>query len=460
MPDCEVAITAPRADRSLRRLLGRAGHNLLVSASGQLGSRLLGMTTLIIVARHFDPAVFGEYNVLVTYYVIALVLGSFGIDRLIIRDLAVAGDDSRRRFGAFLTLRVASGVFSAIGLAAVGVVTQPQETTAVLLIASAMLPAAIAEPFAAGFQARQQFGPPARAGLLAAMAAFLVVIGAALFNAELQIFVAGVLASELVRASYLVVAARRQDWVTRTLRLDWALSRTGMRATLPYALLAVMGMLYFRIDIVMLDAMIGGAEVGQYSAAYRVLEAAAVIPGLVMAVLFPRFAILQQSDPLTTRQLYISSTRLMLVLGLGIGCAITLCAEPIVTIMYTDAYASAAPTLVWLMFALVLLFWHAPNATVLLSGLRLRSAVAWSFVTLGSNVALNAFLIPRYGANGAAAATAASELLSLVIFSSLVCGYLHMSGRNYFGRVFSTGSPRAELCLLLDRDFVPAGPAR
>jgi O-antigen/teichoic acid export membrane protein len=103
------------------------------------------------------------------------------------------------------------------------------------------------------------------------------------------------------------------------------------------------------------------------------------------------------------------------------------------------------------MLALVLLWWHATNATVLLSGDRIGIVAALSTVTAGFNVAVNSVAIPRYGAAGAAAVTAASELLSLVIFTPLVCRRLEIPPKIYIRNLLMPRLSSDDLDLLLDR---------
>lgn len=440
---------------SMIRVWGRSGRNLLVSSGGEAAVRLLTLATLVLIARYLDPDRFGEYSIFLAYYAIAAAVSNLGLDRLILREVAI-DNTSPGRFGTLLRLRVGAGALTAVILLIIGTVAEPESRLLILLLSLTMLPAAPAAAYAAGFQARQNFAPPALAATLGGVTSLGIAGVGILLDADLTFFLFGFFASELVRAAWLVLAGRREHWATSD-GFDLTWGRYAIFAAFPYGVLALLGMIYFRIDLVMLDVIVGGAAVGYYAAAFRVLDAGAGIPALIMGVLFPRFAVLQHTDSAVARELYLSATRLMLALGVILAGAGILFAGPIINIMFTDAYSGAVSTLIWLMLALGVLFWHAPNATVLFSRFSLRTAVYWSFVTMGFNVLANWILIPRNGAAGAAAATVMSEVLSLVIFTPLVCRYLGISWRQYLSRLVSLRPTKAELNLLLDRDVASTG---
>lgn len=426
--------------------IGRSGRNLVATGAAEVVIRLLGLVYLVTLARHLEPDGFGVFNALLAYFALAVALGNLGLDHFALRHLAV--DRRAHSFPTLLWLRIgAAGLTAGILLIAGSALATPSPGLFGIL-AVAVMPAGIGSAFTASFRAREEFGVPA-AG---ATAGTVVMVGISLVgiavDARLAFFLWALVASESVRATWLAVTAwRRSAWAL--LSFDVPFARHALRAALPYGLLAVLGAVYFRIDLIMLDAMLGGDAVGHYASAYRVLDTLVLVPGLVLSVLFPRFARLHVTRPAEARALYLSVARLLAWSGLGLSLAGILLAGPILRLLFSDAYADARPSLTWLMIALLFAFWHAPNATVLFAGDRLGRVVGLSFFTAGFNVVANAVVIPRYGAEGAAATTAASELLSWAIFTPIVLGRLGISLRAY-GRAQSwPWWSRSELRLLL-----------
>lgn len=430
--------------------LGVTGRNLLASSVGEVVVRVIGFATLVLLARYLEPAGFGTYNTMVAYFVLAAAVGGFGLDRVALRDLASPAEENSGLFAALVRLRLAASVVTGSLLVLIAMIFRPAYTPMMLLLAGALLPGAVASTYSAALQARRDFSTPATAAAVAGFAGLGFTVMGVLAGLGILFFIAVFLASEVIRAGYLVYAGQRAGlfWIRQ---FDRSVAWTAVRAAAPYGILALLGTVYFRIDMIMLDAMVGGAAVGHYAGAFRILDVAAVIPALAMGVLFPRFAAMHRSDSTDAARLYLAAAPLMFWSGLLLCACGVLFAGPLLRFIYSASYAPATQPMIWLMVALALLFWHAPNVTVLLSGQKLAGVVKWSFVTVSFNIVANWFLIPRYHASGAAAATAFSEALSLLVFTPMVCRQLNVGAGEYATRIRSPHLLLRELDTLLDR---------
>lgn len=431
---------------SLWRRLGTSGRNLAATAGAEVVVRLVGLAYLMVLARYLAPEAFGSFNTLLAYFALAVTLGNFGLDQLALRHLSVASASSA--FPTLLRLRIGAALATAALLLVLGRVLATPSAALFTPLAVAVLPAGVASALAASFKARERFGVPSAAAAVSTLTMAGVALGGVVAGEALEFFLWALVAAEVVRAVWLAVAAAREGHVAME-GFDPAYATTALRSALPYAALAVLGVIYFRIDLIMLDAMVGGDEVGHYASAYRVLEALVLAPGLVLAVLFPRFARGQAERSGEARDLYLGVARILFWAGIVVGALGVVFAEPILTVLFSDRYVGGTTSLVWLMVALAFVFWHAPNVTALFSGDRLGPVVALSLITAGFNVAVNWVLIPRYGASGAAAATAGSELLSWAVFTPMVLRRLEIGPLRYLGSILMPRMSRAELRVLL-----------
>lgn len=440
--------------KAVRSRIGRSGENLLASSAAEVTVRLVAFGALILLARHLRPADFGTFNALLAYFALALALGGAGLDRLMLRDLAATPEALPSRLATLLSLRLLAALAAAAVTLAAGAAFSSHPLPLYGILAVALVPAGVSASLAAAFQAREQFVVPATASVLAAAAMAAITVGGVALRAGLQTFVWSVVAAEAARALWLIHGAHREGWALRG-HFDPALAKAALRGAAPYALLAVLGTIYFRIDLVMLDAMVGGAQVGYYAGAFRIVEALGLIPALVTGVLFPRFALLQRTERSAARDLYLSTSRLLLWLGVLVAGTTVLLSGPLLQLFFGESH-EARPPLLWLAAALVLLFLHSANATVLFAGGALRPVVFLSFLTAGSNVALNMLLIPRYFGTGAAAATFASEALSLLVFTPLVCRRLGIGLPEYLRGISPPYLGRRERASLLGLATAPA----
>lgn len=434
---------------SLWRRLGTSGRNLATTASAEVVIRLVVLAYLMALARFLEPDAFGVFNTLLAYFTLAVTLGNLGLDQLALRQLSI--DSDARVFATLLWLRLlAAGATAGLLVVAARIVPTP---SAALFgpLAVAVLPAGAASAFTARFKAREAFGVPSAASTAGALVMAALSFAGVARGASLSFFVWALAASEVVRALWLVVATHELR-VGAVRAFDPAFARRALRSAVPYAILTILGVIYFRIDLIMLDAMVGGEEVGQYAGAYRILEPLIFVPGLVMAVLFPRLARGQRTESREAGDLYLGVSRILVWAGLSVAVLGIALAGPALTLLFSEAYAAGTSALIWLMTALIFVFWHAPNVAVLFSGEKLGPVVRFSFLTAGFNVVVNLVLIPRYGGAGAAAATAASELLSWSIFTPMVLSRLGVDPLDYLRSVAIPRMSRAELRLLLGRE--------
>ena len=184
---------------------------------------------------------------------------------------------------------------------------------------------------------------------------------------------------------------------------------------LPFGAFVVAFHLYSYVDTVMLWALRGDAETGSYSAAYRLYEGLSSAPQVLHTVLIPRLASHFVRDREAHARLARTALWVSVVLAVPVCAGSILLAEPLIGVFFGAGYAGAGPPLQTLGGGFVFVFPLLVLRAVALSvdsGSRLLKTAA---IACLANITMNLFLIPRYGAHGAAAATVAGEALSVVL---------------------------------------------
>lgn len=435
----------PFRDR-VRTLVGVSGWNLLVSSGGDVGTKALGLVSTVVLARALQPEGFGLYNTILAFVAIGLSIGNLGLDRLLLRELS-ASLAPLRLYATAQTVRHAIIPLVIAGMVGYAFVAG-DDILPWLVGGLALYPALTSGLLTAVFQARERFSVPARGAMVLAAVNGVGIVVCALAKAPLFGYLVVYGVAEAGRQLYLRRHVREFEWPEP--RVEWGRLRSMLRSAFPYAVLTVLGIVYMRIDLIMIEGLVGGQEVGLYAAAMRVMLVTHALPGLCLSVLFPRFVRLQESDPLRSARLYLLAVRVMVWVSAGLAVGFVLGAQPLMTALYGAAYSGGAISLQWLMVALLFMFWHAPNGTVLFSSDRLRPVILISIVTAGFNIAVNLYAIPRWGAAGAAATTAASEFLSFALFTPLVCRRLGIRPADYIKSALTPALSSAERHLLLD----------
>jgi O-antigen/teichoic acid export membrane protein len=241
-----------------------------------------------------------------------------------------------------------------------------------------------------------------------------------LFNVIRQVLWLGVvMAAYFLGAPLLYIILGRVGAAAVEMALNWHFARrlvSGPRVFLsPLAkrlihgglvvtLTTVAFTIYLRIDQVMLHRMASDAALGQYAAAVRISELFEALPAAFGSSLFPLLVISIADLPRFRRHLDLGY-RYMILASVALSIAFCTGARPILGLLYGAKYAAAAPLLAILIWSEVAVFFGSTLANAMLAA-GLQRIVLWPTIAGAVvNIGLNLYMIPHYGAWGAAWAT-------------------------------------------------------
>ena len=390
----------------------------------QLGAKFVAfLYTTIFLSRHFDPATYGVYAVALSYFTIISSLADFGISRFLIREISHDHTKSSLYIGPVLLIRVVSASVIFLLSALAIYLFDPQTLRAGLSIIAiaAIIPQMIGITVDNFFSAIQKFSVSALGILVlsisnAIIGVILVSHGTQSFGAVISVFL-----SQCVYALLLLYFFRLQgiSWQLKIARTE--LIRI-LKGSFPYALLGVLGLLYFRVDTVLLSYIRGDTETGYYSLAYKFIDAVIFIPSAFGAVFFPYITRVEKNlregtatvDQL--KKIYYKSIAFMGAMGVGITI-LYIVILPIFIHLYLHQYLNSIQAITILAFTVPFMFIHNPGVQIILATDKYLNTVLWlSVVTLLFNLILNLIFIPQYGYIAASWITVASEAFSFLVF--------------------------------------------
>jgi len=170
---------------------------------------------------------------------------------------------------------------------------------------------------------------------------------------------------------------------------------------------------YYRCDILLLERFLGPASVGHYAAAYRFLDGIILLAAPLSIIWFRRLRMVREERRVFWVQIGWMST-VMIAASICIVVAGSLFSREIMALTYGFEYADSAHLLPWLLGALIFLL---PNGILTQAAIarnreRVYAVAAGAGAVL--NIGLNLFLIPGFGALGAAWATIATEAFLMI----------------------------------------------
>ena len=385
--------------------------NAIVKAVSVPVEKACRLLLMLVAAPALGVARFGSYQFAFAATSMLAVCTDLGMSVWTTRALARDRTRAPAIVSTALRLRLlAAGPYLVIVTVA-ALVTGPGDAAwALALLGLAALVNAVLDYFDAVFRGFERLGDEAR--LNVARAAFTLVAGVVALRLRPTpgALAAGLLAGVTGTAGYGLWLLRRRYGLgfTRAPSVP-GLGGEVIAEALPLWLATLLSLLYFKGDIVILKVFSTDAEIGAYSAAYKVFEGLMIVPAVVLAATFTPLA-RAKGDPERQRRWEGGLVLVLLALGALVGAVTYLQSARIVGLVYRGGFARAVPSLRVLAAAVPILFLNFGLTHFLIARDLERRNLAFAAIMLVVNVTANLIVIPRMGGPGAAWATLLTEL--------------------------------------------------
>jgi O-antigen/teichoic acid export membrane protein len=193
-----------------------------------------------------------------------------------------------------------------------------------------------------------------------------------------------------------------------------------VRRTLPYSMAAAVGVVYFRVAILVMSHVSSGLQTGYFAASFRIVEVLFVVPQLIVGSTLPIFARAARDDRARLNYALGRTFDVCLLLGLATGLTLMTGSHFIIDLIAGPRFAPSMAVLRIQGFALIATFIGAVLGYGLLSLGRYREVLFINLAVLVLSGVFTGVFASMYGAVGAASATASVEVLYTVLLAVAV----------------------------------------
>lgn len=393
----------------------RIAKNTTALLATRIINQVAGFLLVVYASRRLGVEDFGKYSFVVAFYLVFELISFFGLQNFLPREIGRRREEAGKYFvhaavlvgGVGLVLVAAmNGATAAYGLA--------RDTYLAAVVASlGLIPASL------GAAAESTFIGIEKAEfitLLTFVKRTLVTV-VSILALWLGYGVVGLLvvraAVEFASACFSVPLCMWQTHAGRV-RLDWTFFRKLLRGATPFAGLAVLASIYWRLDVLLLQRMVGPAEVGIYSASYRLMFLLMLVPESFMNAVYPNLARTWREDRPRFVRLTERSLRYMVAFALPAAAGAFVLAKPVVLLVYEADFARSVAVFSILIFAVVPIYINNVFYRALFAAEQQFKSVVILVVNILVMAGTGIWLIPRWGAPGAAAALLISLAAALV----------------------------------------------
>ena len=371
-----------------------------------------------ILLRHLGVVAAGEYVTVVSLVSLAVGITDAGLATIGVRELSTLSAPAARGF--FRSLNGLRLVFSlgALLFALALAVLSGYSTTLVLgtlLAGCGFLLQTTQVTYMLPLLARLGLGWVTAVELLKQIATALGTVALVVAGAPLLPFWAVSIPAGLAATAFgAVLVGRSMPLLPAFDRGAW---RPLLRGTLPYSLATAVGVIYFRLAILIMSHVASGQQTGYYGASFRIIEVLFVVPQLIVGSILPIFSRAARDDRGRLDYALGRTFEACLLLGLATALSLGTGASFVIAVVAGQKFAPAADVLRIQGVALIATFTAAVFSYGLLSLGRYREVLLINLtVLLGSGV-LTGVLASDHGALGAAAATTIIEVFYAAILA-------------------------------------------
>jgi O-antigen/teichoic acid export membrane protein len=389
-----------------------------VILSGKIVSSLIGLVTLVYLARYLGASNFGLYSFVFAYLGFFGIIMDLGIHTILVREISRDRSKAEKLIGNAIVMKIILSVFAlALACLIISFLKYPFSTKLLVYVASLSFLLSFGSLYRLVFQVNLKMGYPTLVDIVSSplnLALFLYLI---FLKVSLLWFIIAGLIVSLPGLFIIVIISGK--FVQPKFEMDFSLWKKILLESWPLALTATFILIYTRIDQIMLFSMKGPELLGYYASAVRLTEALSIIPVAFMASVFPLFSKYFVTSGKKLEEAYKLSFKYMSTLIIPIAVGTSVLSAPVIKSFYGEQFISSIPALRILIWSEIFVFLGSVHINVLIStGLQKFDFI---FTSSGAivNIILNLLLIPHYGIVGASIATLISYGLGLPLSCAL-----------------------------------------
>jgi O-antigen/teichoic acid export membrane protein len=417
----------------MTRSASKLKEKLIRDTTGSLGLRaaslILGILTSIIFARLLGKEGFGVYTYAMTWPTLLGIPATLGFNNLLVREVAIYNNQSTwgllrglLQWSNFIVL-VVSTMIALIGIALVLNFGNNGEREMTDALCMALISLPIVSLTSLRLAAMKGLHRVVLGQMPEKLLAPLLLLMFSIFsffwlkgreNATIWVLGLQMLAFAITFAVGAILLAKVLPQEVKKAAPEYKIV-SWLKDGIPFILMGGLVVINSRVAVLMLGSLQGSSAVGVYAVASRITTPIIFALGILNNVLSPTFATLYAEGKLVQLQRLVTrSTRLITLSALAMTTGLIILRQWVLSLFGAEFVQGQTALIILSIGYLVNAM--TGSVAVLLSMTRHANFSA-ATVALGVtlNVLLNWILIPKWGVNGAAAATATSMIVGNVI---------------------------------------------
>lgn len=375
----------------------------------------LGIAVGAWVARYLGPERYGELTYSIAFVALFQTVANLGADGIIIRDIVKRPGDAQVILGTAFWLRVLFGLLSLGIVLGILAFLRPQDKKAMLVtaIVGGVLVFQSVDTIDLWFQSQNQNRRTVIPKVLAYIFTNGVKVVLILIHASLILFASAILLDVIIAAIGLWISYKRFP-INGGWQFRFHLAGDLLKQSFPFMLSGLAIMIYMRLDQVMIREMVSDKELGIYSAGMALSSFWGFIP-LTLSIALGPYVARKKTE---SEQAYYDALDIIFRIYGAVSVVVVvlvLISGPFaIDLLYGKAYAGSKHILSIHIFTFIFISLGIAQNLWIVNERAGRIGLYKTIIGLIVCIIGNIFLIPIYGAVGAAIVAVFVQFLSAV----------------------------------------------
>lgn len=395
-----------------RRVIQNSALNFAAGVSQRIGQTIV----FILIARLLTQEVAGAYKLANTYTSVLLTFSLWGLDHLLIREVAKQRDSAATYLGGFLGLRLvlATGLWLILALIMPLLPYSEQSKTLILFMTFTIVPGSINNLYQAIWMAFENI--KAISAVIIFFSMVRVVGGALLLYFE----------QPVVSIAYLFIIASLGEMGANVVFTHYLHRVSGLRIpfvpkfwldnfriAFPLIVVSLVLIVEYQFDVVILSFFWPEEEVGIYGTAATILTLLLFLTRSYQLAIFPILSRAFHEDRERLKWVYARSIVFLALGALAVIGLMSVAAEFLITAVFGPMYQPAADMLRILVWVFLFSAINVPNSRLMIVADKQRVMAWFAFFSMSASLLFSLWLVPRYGGIG----TAWARVLAMPVYT-------------------------------------------
>lgn len=394
----------------------KIAYNTAVQVIGKIAVLMIAAVSVAIVTRYLGVEGYGKFTLALVYLSFFGTAADLGLFTISLREISRHPERAREIVGNTLGLRmVLSTLMLSVAIGIGWLLPYDRDVhLAIMIGAVSVFFGLLNSAIVAYFQSRLKMHLSVLSDVIGRAAAF----GAVVYVVTQGLGFFAVVATAAVGTGITLVISYllARQYLSIRLYRDLTIWKEMTRESIPLGAALVLGTIYFKVDVMMLSFLRTPAEVGIYSAVYKILDLLMPVPGFFVNSVFPQLVKRLKADRDRAGVIMEKSSTALLILGLGLAFGGLVVAEDILRLIGGEEFVPGADALRISLFALAINFYMNLFGAHYIAENQQVAALKLVVLGLFLNVGINLWTIPTFGILGAALTTLVTELILLGLY--------------------------------------------